>query len=154
MKHKCNNHENNNNESQTANPHRQTGWLRGLFNRIRLRKRQRRLSRVQRGLDTFARRLHLNVTQQDGLGALFSDFETLVKTSRQGKRSGFTQFSAATQTEFFDVELAQNAVHDNLATVRNQMNVTLAHFGEWFATLDQAQRETFRCLVQKRLGIA
>lgn len=147
-------HESNKDESHTANIHRQPGWLRRMFNRIRLRRRQRRLKRIQRGLDTFANRLHLDVTQQDGLGALFSDFETLVKISRQGKRSGYTQFSAATQTEVFDVELAQNAVHDNLATVRNQMNVTLAHFGEWFATLDQAQRETFRCLVQKRLGIA
>lgn len=130
----------------------------GVLSRLRCFFRMRRYAsrtrRAQHAMQRMSRHLKLSAMQRQGLSELAQEFQELVSLARRGRRDAVDAVADAAMANPFDLAPAQSAVAENFDGLQRQINNTLARFGDWFATLDDVQRQQFRRILQRRLNIA
>ena len=122
---------------------------RGIFSAFRLRRRKWWRTRRQAHI---ARRLGLTSGQQDKLDALLSAFTESRERARANVADLFPQFDELLLHTDSSNEALATLLRGGLKTLDGEVEVIAAKASEFLASLDEAQRETIRDALRRRLG--
>jgi len=122
---------------------------RGIFSALRFRRREWWRTRRQAHI---ARRLALTYGQQDKLDALLSAFSESRERARENVADLFPQFDELLAQTNSSNEALATLLRGGLKTLDGEVEVLAAKASEFLTSLDEAQRETIRDALRRRLG--